>query len=86
MLGRKQEINLKLNQIADGLVLLVAFWISHKLRYDNFGGILTESVKIPPLKEFIWLMFIVVPFTPLQTESRSHTSPRHVGHSNYDFT
>ncbi len=68
MLGRKQEINLKLNQIADGLVLLVAFWISHKLRYDNFGGIWTESVKIPPLKEFIWLMFIVVPFTPLVLE------------------
>lgn len=68
MLGRKQEINLKLNQIADGLLLVVAFLISHKLRYDNFGGIWTESVKIPPIKEFLWLMFIVIPFTPLFLE------------------
>ncbi|MDE0570258.1 MAG: sugar transferase [Verrucomicrobiales bacterium] len=68
MLGRKQEINLKLNQITDGLVLVVAFWISHKLRYDNYGGIWPENVKIPVFKDFIWLMAIVVPFTPLVLE------------------
>ncbi|MDC0200991.1 sugar transferase [Verrucomicrobia bacterium] len=68
MLGRKQEINLKLNQITDGLVLFVAFWISHKLRYDNYGGIWDESVKIPVFKDFIWLLAIVVPFTPLVLE------------------
>jgi len=68
MLGRKQEINLKLNQITDGLVLVVAFCVSHKLRYDNYGGIWTASVQIPPIKEFMWLMFIVVPFTPLVLE------------------
>ena len=65
MLGRKQEINLKLNQITDGLVLLLAFWIAHQLRYDNYGGIWPESVKIPAFKDFLWLMAIVVPFTPL---------------------
>ena len=68
MLGRKQEINLKLNQITDGLVLLLAFWISHKLRYDNYGGIWPESVKIPVFKDFFWLIAIVVPFTPLVLE------------------
>jgi exopolysaccharide biosynthesis polyprenyl glycosylphosphotransferase len=68
MLGRKQEINLKLNQITDGLVLLLAFWIAHQLRYDNYGGIWPESVKIPAFKDFLWLIAIVVPFTPLVLE------------------
>ncbi|MDP6858974.1 MAG: sugar transferase [Verrucomicrobiales bacterium] len=68
MLGRKQEINLKLNQITDGLVLLLAFWIAHQLRYDNYGGIWPESVKIPVFKDFLWLIAIVVPFTPLVLE------------------
>ena len=53
MLGRKQEINLKLNQITDGLVIVIAFWISHKLRYDNYGGIWPDDVKIPAFKDFI---------------------------------
>ena len=68
MLGRKQEINLKLNQITDGLVIVIAFWISHKLRYDNYGGIWPDDVKIPAFKDFIWIMFIIVPFTPLVLE------------------
>ncbi|MBT7983811.1 MAG: sugar transferase [Akkermansiaceae bacterium] len=68
MLGRKQEINLKLNQITDGLVLLLALWIAHQLRYDNYGGIWPESVKIPAFKDFLWLIAIVVPFTPLVLE------------------
>ena len=49
-------------------MLFVAFWISLKLRYDNFGGIWDESVKIPAFKDFIWLLAIVVPFTPLVLE------------------
>ena len=35
MLGRKQEIDLKLNQLFDGIIVAIAFWVSHKLRYDN---------------------------------------------------
>ena len=47
MLGRKQEIDLKLNQLFDGIIVAIAFWLSHKLRFDNVGGIWPEEVKIP---------------------------------------
>lgn len=68
MLGRKQEIDLKLNQFVDGLIIAFAFWLSHKMRFDNIGGIWPEDVKIPEFKDFLWLLYITVPFTPLVLE------------------
>ena len=68
MLGRKQEIDLKLNQLFDGIIVAIAFWLSHKLRFDNVGGIWPEEVKIPEFRDFLWLVFITVPFTPLILE------------------
>ena len=68
MLGRKQEIDLKLNQLFDGVIVAIAFWLSHKLRFDNVGGIWPEEVKIPEFRDFLWLVFITVPFTPLILE------------------
>ena len=68
MLGRKQEIDLKLNQFVDGLIIAFAFWLSHKMRFDNIGGIWPENVKIPEFKDFLWLLYITVPFTPLVLE------------------
>ena len=68
MLGRKQEIDLKLNQLFDGIIVAIAFWLSHNLRFNNVGGIWPEEVKIPEFKDFLWLVFITVPFTPLILE------------------
>ena len=68
MLGRKQEIDLKLNQFVDGLIIAFAFWLSHKMRFENIGGIWPEDVKIPEFKDFLWLLYITVPFTPLVLE------------------
>ena len=68
MLGRKQEIDLKLNQLFDGIIVAIAFWLSHKLRFNNVGGIWPEEVKIPEFRNFLWLVFITVPFTPLILE------------------
>jgi exopolysaccharide biosynthesis polyprenyl glycosylphosphotransferase len=68
VLGRKQEIDLKLNQFVDGLIIAFAFWLSHKLRFDNFGGIWPQEVKIPEFGDFMWLLYITVPFTPLVLE------------------
>ena len=68
MLGRKQEIDLKLNQLFDGIIVAIAFWLSHKLRFDNVGGIWPEEVNIPEFRDFLWLVFITVPFTPLILE------------------
>ena len=44
------------------------FWLSHNLRFNNVGGIWPEEVKIPEFRDFLWLVFITVPFTPLILE------------------
>lgn len=79
MLGRKQEINLQLNQILDSVLVAFAFWLSHTLRYQGYfwvqaspwfedGDLLRAMPQIPEFKEFFWLMAIIVPFTPITLE------------------
>ncbi len=69
MLGRKQEINLQINQILDSCLILFAFWLCHTLRYYNpngwFGPI---DINIPEFGDFFWLIAIIVPFTPVILE------------------
>jgi exopolysaccharide biosynthesis polyprenyl glycosylphosphotransferase len=65
MLGRKQELNLQFLQILDGLLLVIAFWSAHTLRY------LSEDVfdkPIGPFSEFQWLLFVILPFGPILLE------------------
>lgn len=67
MSGRKQEINLQLQQIIDGLLLLVTFWSAFALRYygtEWFGW----KYEIGPLADFRWMIFVIVPFTPFILE------------------
>ncbi len=66
MLARKEEISLQLNQIIDSFLLAIAFCLSWWFRSS-----LTEwadMVPIPSFGEFLWVMAIVVPFTPLVLE------------------
>ena len=66
MLARKEEISLQLNQIIDSVLLAIAFWFSWWFRFN-----LTEWAEMVPIKEFsyfLWVMAIVVPFTPLVLE------------------
>ncbi|MFP6871926.1 MAG: sugar transferase [Verrucomicrobiales bacterium] len=69
MLGRKQEINLQINQILDSCLIGLTFWLCHSLRYYNpnhwFGP---ADIQIPAVGDFIWLMAIIVPFTPVILE------------------
>lgn len=73
MLGRKQEINLQINQILDSCVIALAFWLCHSFRFYN-PELFSKSVtgNIPAFREFFWLMAIVVPFTPLVLEMNSY--------------
>ena len=67
MLGRKQEFNLKLNQIVDSALLALAFWLAYALRSAAarwFGW-----VPIPEIDRFYWQMMVLVPFTPLVLET-----------------
>ena len=66
MLGRKQEINLQVNQILDSCLIAFAFWICHTLRYNGWIG--PTDYQIPPFRDFFWLMAIIVPFTPVILE------------------
>ena len=79
MSGRKQEINLQLNQILDSLLIALAFWLSHTLRQEAYYvvnslswlqdfSIFQRMPQIPEFRKFLWLMFIVVPFTPVVLE------------------
>lgn len=67
MLGRKQELNLQFQQITDGFLLSVAFWVAHTLR---FVGAQWEIFNQPigPFRDFQWLLFVIMPFGPIILE------------------
>ena len=66
MLARKEEISIQLNQIIDSILLASAFWFSWWLRDGATEWL--DRYPISPFKEFLWVMAIVVPFTPLVLE------------------
>ena len=69
MLGRRQEFNLKLNQIIDSVILALAFWAAYTLRANAprvFGW--HDILPPPALEKFYWQMLLIVPFTPVVLE------------------
>ena len=71
MLGRKQEFNIKLNQLIDSLLLAVAGVASHALRASATS---IGWSPIPDLRDFqfMWVLAIVVPFLPLILEMNGY--------------
>jgi exopolysaccharide biosynthesis polyprenyl glycosylphosphotransferase len=64
LLGRKQEINLQLNQVIDAVLLVLSLWAAHTLRWyvaEVFPGI----PAIEPFKVYGWIIVIIMPFGPL---------------------
>lgn len=70
MLGRRQEINLQLNQLVDCALLAVSIWLAHWLRGDVARFFWPELEKLPPFDRFFWLVSVIAPFTPVILESR----------------
>lgn len=68
MLYRKQVINLQINQILDGILLVVALWIAHALRYYSAAYFDFVPVRIKAFDAFFWLVIIIMPFGPLMLE------------------
>ena len=68
MLRRKQEINQTLQQFIDAVLLLFAFWASYVLRL--YGQIWFPIDKIPPLREFQWMIVVIMPCGPLLLEAQ----------------
>src|SRR6266481_3127166 len=66
MLGRKEELNLQILQIVDGLLLAVAFWLAHALRFLATSWFFFDPIG--PFASFQWLLFIILPFGPILLE------------------
>ena len=83
MLGRKQELNLQFLQIIDGLLMVVAFWCAHALRF--FGATwFAFDRPIGPFRDFQWLLFVILPFGPIFLEAQgfySHPLHKPIGKS-----
>src|SRR5436190_9950855 len=76
MLGRKQELNLQFLQIADGLLMVVAFWAAHRLRFFGGDSPLFGNKPIGPFQEFQWLLVVILPFGPIVLELQGfYTNP-----------
>ncbi len=67
MLGRRQELHLQSQQIIDGLLMSVAFWFAHALRFVGSDWIFLNK-PIGPFSDFQWLLFVIMPFGPIILE------------------
>ncbi|HEY6166583.1 MAG TPA: sugar transferase [Verrucomicrobiae bacterium] len=69
MLRRQQQIRTQVHQIADTCVFGVALWVAHRLRVATgdfaLWPLLGGYADIEAFSEFIWLYFIILPFSPL---------------------
>ncbi len=83
MLGRKQELRLQFQQIADGLLMSFAFWLAHTLRFLDAGETVFGK-PIGPFSDFQWLLFVIMPFGPIILEMQgfyAHPLEKTVGRS-----
>jgi len=81
MIGRKQELNLQFLQITDGLLMVIAFWIAHTLRFEFIAF---NNKPIGPFSDFQWLLFVILPFGPIVLELQgfySHPLQKALGKS-----
>ena len=67
MLGRRQELHLQTLQIVDGLLMSVAFWFAHTLRFVGADWSLFNK-PIGPFSDFQWMLFVIMPAGPLILE------------------
>jgi exopolysaccharide biosynthesis polyprenyl glycosylphosphotransferase len=71
MLGRKQELNLQFQQIADGVLLVLCFWAAHVLRFYSSTWFSLEK-QIPDFNQFRWVLFLLMPFGPIILEMQGY--------------
>jgi exopolysaccharide biosynthesis polyprenyl glycosylphosphotransferase len=64
LLGRKQEIDLQLNQVIDAVLLVLSLWAAHTIRWF-IGESFPIIPAIEPFKVYTWLIVIIMPFGPL---------------------
>lgn len=73
MLGRRQELHLQTQQLADGLLMSVMFWLAHTLRFIGSEWWVFNK-PIGPFADFQWLLFVIMPFGPILLEMQGFYS------------
>jgi exopolysaccharide biosynthesis polyprenyl glycosylphosphotransferase len=63
MLGRRKELNVQWQKFLDGLLLAVALWGAHRIRW-SVSELLPFEKPIPDFSEFQWLLLVVAPLGP----------------------
>src|SRR5438067_4370444 len=69
MSGRKQELNLQFQEILDGTLLVLAFWLAHVLRFYATEWFSLEK-SIAQFSEFRWVLWLLMPLGPLILETQ----------------
>lgn len=64
MLGRKQELNLQFQQIIDGFLLVIMFWVSYALRYFATDWFALDR-PIASFNEYRWVVPLLLAFGPI---------------------
>lgn len=63
----RHEIQMKLTQFLDGVMLGVIFWLAHTVRFEF--GVRTEFLtEIPEFTRFFWLLAVIIPVSPIVLE------------------
>ena len=69
MLRRQRQIRTQIHQIVDTGIFGISLWVAHALRVllgeTEFWLPSGGGAEIEPFSEFIWLYFIILPFSPL---------------------
>ena len=79
MIGKKQELQVQVLQLADSLLILGSFYIARIVR-DALAtvGVLDQGVVGSSLSDVLWILFIVVPFSPIILETNGfYSHPLH---------
>ena len=64
MLARQQELNTQFHQLLDALLLALALFAAHALRYYGTGW-LDLPYSIDPFQNYQWLFVVIIPFGPI---------------------
>jgi len=64
MLRQQRQIRMRIHQLMDTGLFMLAFWLAHSLRYYFPWG----RPEIFPFEDFIWLWLVILPAAPLILE------------------
>ncbi len=76
MLRRQHEFSLQFQEIVDGILIVLAFWLAFVIRSLGADTLFFFDGPIPPFNEFRWLLFLIMPFGPIVLELQGfYTAP-----------